>query len=142
MAAPLQDPYPEVELALPPRAHPLVEPRLISPSPISFDEPLFSPPSFLPNPGAPRKLSVSSKLTQSKRESYNLSGSTFLITSTGKTLKLPVASDSKADPLNWSRWKTAGALFALSLYSVVCLTAAQAANVVLEGIQNDFQHEV
>jgi hypothetical protein len=44
--------------------------------------------------------------------------------------------------LNWSRWKTAGALFAIALYSVVCLAAAQATSVILNGIQKDFEHEV
>lgn len=137
MAAPLQDPYPMVELAPPLRAHPLVEPRIISPSPIDDEEKkLHKTPSFLPNPGA-RPVSL-----QRRRESYDLSGSTYLITNTGKTLKLPVPSSSKADPLNWSRQKTAGAIFSLLLYSVVCLTAAQAATVVLDGMQNEFRHEV
>lgn len=142
MAPPLQDPHPEVELAPPPRALPLVEPRLITPSPVPFDEELSTSPSFLSNPGARRKASVSTQLSRAKRESYDLSGSTFLITDTGKTLKLPVPSDSKTDPLNWSRWKTAGAIFSVALYSVVSLTASQAASVVLEGITMDFEHEV
>ncbi|KAI8931940.1 hypothetical protein NX059_010841 [Plenodomus lindquistii] len=135
MAAPMQDPYPEVELAPPPRAHPLVEPRLVSPPPAvgEDDGPLYKAPSFLPDPGA--------RTTRAKRESYNLSGSTYLITNTGKTLKLPVPSDSKADPLNWSTWKKAGAIFSIALFSVVCLTAAQAAAVMLDGIQTSFQHE-
>ncbi|KAF2851425.1 MFS general substrate transporter [Plenodomus tracheiphilus IPT5] len=135
MAVPLQDPYPLVELAPPPRAHPLVEPRIVSPPPAAGEDniSIHKAPSFLPNPGAPS--------VRTKRESYDLSGSTYLITNTGKTLKLPVPSDSKADPLNWSQWKTAGAIFAVALYSVVCLTAAQAASVILAGIQADFEDE-
>lgn len=142
MAEPLQEVYPMVELAPLPRAHmhPLVEPREISPPTSSptpsigaDDGPLYKPATALADPEAPS--------ARTKRESYELCGSTYLITNTGKTLKLPVPSDSKADPLNWSKWKTAGALFAVFLFSVVCLTAAQASSVLLEAIQIDFRDE-
>lgn len=135
MAAPLQDQYPMVELAPLPRAHPLAEPRGVSPPPTigADDGALYKAPSGLPDSRVPSD--------KTKRESYNLCGSTYLITNTGKTLKLPVPSDSKADPLNWSQWKTAGAIFAIALFSVVCLTAAQAASVIFEDIQMEFQDE-
>ncbi|KAH7112088.1 major facilitator superfamily domain-containing protein [Dendryphion nanum] len=140
----LQDPYPEVELAPPPRAHPLAEPRLISPlSHIANEEEEYErPPSFLPDPGArPKAKSLAGSVRAKKHESYNLASSNFLITSTGKRLNLPVPSNSKFDPLNWSAWKTAGAWVSVSFYSVVALTAAQAASVVLDGIQASFQSE-
>ena len=143
----LQDPYPEVELAPPPRAHPLAEPRLVSPIPSQEDkiDEYSRPPSFLPNPGGPSKpksLVGSVKSVRSKHESYNLSGSNFLITGNGKTLNLPVPSNSKSDPLNWSTLKTVGAWVSVSFYSVVALTAAQAASVVLDGIAASFQSEM
>jgi hypothetical protein len=144
MGAPLQDPYPEVELALPPRVAPLAEPRLVSPPPSSNEdmEGLYEAPSYLPNRGARSRPTTGSTSLRSRRESYDLSGSTFLITNSGETLKLPVPSNSNADPLNWSPWKTAGAIFAVALFSVVCLTAAQAAAVVLNGIEEEFRDEV
>ncbi|KAH8711828.1 hypothetical protein GQ44DRAFT_690010 [Phaeosphaeriaceae sp. PMI808] len=138
MAGPLQDPYPEVELAPPPRALPLVEPRLISAPPCPIEPMPLSPLSCYTQLDV---KSVSKTPIQAKRESYNLSGSTYLITNTGRTLKLPVPSNSKDDPLNWSMWKTAGAMFSVALFSIVCLTAAQAASVFLEGIHQEFQRE-
>lgn len=142
MAVSLQDPHPEVELAPPVRALPIVEPRLRSPlqSPDISTE--HQSPSILKSPTIYDQSIADFKPTRARPESYNFSGSTYLITDTGKTLKLPVPSDSVADPLNWGKWKTAGAIFAISLYSIVCLTAAQAASVVLDGIQNDFGSEV
>ncbi|EUC41464.1 hypothetical protein COCMIDRAFT_106113 [Bipolaris oryzae ATCC 44560] len=140
-AVPLEDPHPEVELAPPHQFEPIVIPRHMSP--------LSSPPT----PEITRLPSVRSKLGPraradsiatdacAKRESYNLTGTTFLITNDGRTLKLPVASESDADPLNWSNTKTAGAFFAIVFYSAVCLTAAQAPAVMLDSIQNTFEHE-
>lgn len=145
MVAPLQDPFPMVELASPPRAHPLVEPRLVTPTPFVDDEDEIRPhpvPSFLPNPGHRTSERIQEDINRLKRESFNLSGSTYLITNTGKTIKLPVPSNSPADPLNWSQCKSVGAVFAIVLFSIVCLTAAQGAAVMLQGIQQDFQHEV
>jgi hypothetical protein len=129
----LQDPHPEVELAPPLRAIPLSEPRLISPASSSIQD---------EEQRVQSRPTTGNASVRAKRESYNLSGSTFLITSNGRTLKLPVPSSSKADPLNWSLWKTAGAIFAIVLYSVVCLTAVQGVSVVFNGIQEEFQHEV
>jgi hypothetical protein len=161
----VQDLYPWVELAPPPRARPLAE--SVKYPLAAWEEELSRVPSFLPNPGSPssaqppvRKGSVASIGAKSiggvsiggksvggvsvrgQRESYDLSGTRFLRTNTGKTLKLPIPSDSSADPLNWSLWRTAGAMFAVYLYSVVALTAAQAASVVMGGIQNEFYQEV
>lgn len=141
-AVPLEDPHPEVELAPPHQFEPIVIPRQMSPL------------SSSPTPEITRLPSVRSKLGHraradsvatdacAKRESYNLTGTTFLITNDGRTLKLPVASESNADPLNWSDLKTAGAFFAIVFYSAVCLTAAQAPAVMLDSIQNTFKHEV
>jgi hypothetical protein len=140
----LQDPYPEVELAPPPRAVPLSEPRLIShtSSSIEDEEQLYKVPSSLASPGVHSRPTIGNTSVRAKRESYDLSGSTFLITNNGRTLQLPVPSNSKADPLNWSSWKTAGAIFAVVLFSVVCLTAVQGVSVVMNGVQEEFRHEV
>lgn len=136
----LEDPHPEVELAPPLQIEPIVAPRQISP--------LSSPPipeiTRLPSIRSksfvrPRTDSIS---TCAKRESYNLTGTTFLVTNDGRTLKLPVASESKADPLNWSNRKTAGAFFAIVFFSAVNLCAAQAAGAMLDSIQKTFEHEV
>jgi hypothetical protein len=136
----LEDPHPMVELAPPLNAHPVSEPHPLY-APIS-EESSSKRPSVPSIMGYRSRSSTPAASDPSKRESYNLAGSTFLITNDGRTLKLPMPSNSKADPLNWSRWKTAGALFAVALYSVVCLTAAQAASVILNSIQKDFQDEV
>jgi hypothetical protein len=136
----LKDPHPMVELAPPPNAHPVSAPHPIYP--LFPDETPGKRPSVPSVLGYRSRLETADTSRQSKRESYNQIGSTFLITNDGRTLKLPVPSNSKADPLNWSRWKTAGALFSIALFSIVCLTAAQAASVVLDDIQRDFEHEV
>jgi hypothetical protein len=139
-AAPLEDPHPEVELAPPHQSSPIVVPRQMSP--------LSSPPipeiTSLPSvsPKAFTKTRAESIATCAKRESYDLSGTTYLVTNDGRTLKLPIASESKVDPLNWSGRKTAGAFFAIVLFSAVNLTAAQAAGVMLNSIQATFEHEV
>jgi hypothetical protein len=140
LSSALKDPHPMVELAPPPNAHPVSAPHPIYP-PFPDETPGKRPsvPSVLGHHSRPMTAETARR---SRRESYNLIGSTFLITNDGRTLKLPMPSNSKADPLNWNRWKTGGALFSVALFSVVCLTAAQAASVVLDDIQRDFAHEV
>ncbi|KAH6852090.1 MFS general substrate transporter [Alternaria alternata] len=139
LSSALKDPHPMVELAPPPNAHPVSAPHPIYP-PFPDETPGKRPsvPSVLGHHSRPMTAETARR---SRRESYNLIGSTFLITNDGRTLKLPMPSNSKADPLNWNRWKTGGALFSVALFSVVCLTAAQAASVVLDDIQRDFAHE-
>jgi hypothetical protein len=78
----------------------------------------------------------------SKHESFLLSGSVFLVTNNGRTLSLPIPSDSKLDPLNWSRWRTGGAMLAIGWFAVATLTAVQAASVMLGGIGDGFRETV
>ncbi|EOA83087.1 uncharacterized protein SETTUDRAFT_139405 [Exserohilum turcica Et28A] len=142
-AAPLDDPHSEIELAPSLPYEPIALPRLASP--------VSTPSSLLAPSGLARSFSVFSKhgsrpkaasdSRSAKRESYNLTGTTFLITNDGRTLKLPVASESKSDPLNWGTWKTAGAMFSIVLFSAVSLTAAQAATVILESVRASFEYE-
>jgi hypothetical protein len=133
---PLQDSfYPPNELASPPLAKPLYEPSLAASTEYSSKTPSVSPMSTL-------NSSNDANITRRNRESYMLSGSIFLITSSGKTLNLPVPSSSPADPLNWSMWKTTGAVAAIALYSVVSLTAVQAASLMYHGIMTEFGKQV
>lgn len=138
----MQDPFPEVELGPAPLAHPIVKPRLLSPSRESDEISLYRPQSSQCASSIAPSKAGSSAVVRAKHESYNFTKSTILITNTGGTVNLPIPSDSKHDPLNWSRWKTAKALFAITLYSVVCLTAAQAASVVCAGIQREYGGQV
>lgn len=130
----LQNLYPPGELAAPPLARPLHEPKEAS---TAYTEDKSC------GPFVRSKSSLSTATTVSrKRESYNLSGSTFLVTQSGKTLRLPVPSSSKDDPLNWSRCKTAAAIFAIAWYAVMSSTAVQATSVILPGIAAEFGNEV
>jgi hypothetical protein len=127
--------YPEGELIQAPLAIPLSGPKTI----LSDADPecainVVSPSIYdqFPSTAAQRR----------KHESYLLSGSVFLITAKGQTLKLPAPSDSPADPLGWGRWKRAGALLAVSWYSIVALAVAQAAGILLRVISRDFGLDV
>ncbi|KAF9695391.1 hypothetical protein EKO04_006691 [Ascochyta lentis] len=116
----------------PPLAQPLQKPSLV-PSVEDRDEDC--------NPFARSTSGLSgcsAKTPRHKHESYNLSGSIFLVTSSGTTLNLPVPSESPADPLNWGRWKTAGAVAAVAWHSTVSLTVVQAASMVYHGVLADF----
>lgn len=125
--------YPEGELASPPLAQPLRKPSLVSSVEDRDDD------------YAPFASSASGRSTETirrKHESYDLSGSIFLVTSSGKTLNLPVPSDSPTDPLNWGRCKTTGAIIAVALYSIVSLPVVQAASLVFHGILKEFEGQV
>lgn len=128
----LQDPYPDIELAAPPLAHPIHEPKQI----YSTQSEKGDTDSQISDHSASRVGG------RRKRESYNLSGSTFLITASGKTLKLPIPSDSELDPLNWDRWKSTGALFAVAWYFVAASTVVQAPSVILQGVAVEFGSQV
>lgn len=131
----LQDPYPDIELAPPSLAQPLHEP-----SPIISRHSKFEDAASITHTRTVSSASRSS--VGSKRHSYNMSGSTFLVTASGKTLRLPIPSESKSDPLNWGRWKRAGAIFALAWYFVASSLIVQAPSVVLLGIALEFGQQV
>ncbi|KAF1922674.1 MFS general substrate transporter [Didymella exigua CBS 183.55] len=124
--------YPEGELAPPPSSQPLRKPTLV---PSAEDRDDDCKPFARLSRGLSRR---SARAIRRKHESYNLSGSIFLVTSSGKTLSLPVPSDSPADPLNWGRWKTAGAIISVAWFSIVSLTVVQAASMVYHGIMVEF----
>lgn len=136
MSSLLRDPYPEVELHAPPLAQPLRKPSLV-PSVEDRDE------ACVPFSSSNSAFSAhTAETARRKHESYNLSGSIFLLTSSGITLNLPVPSESPEDPLNWNRWKTTGAIAAVAWYSIVSLTAVQAASMVYHGISVEFDGQV
>ncbi|KAF2183700.1 MFS general substrate transporter [Zopfia rhizophila CBS 207.26] len=78
---------------------------------------------------------------RSKHDSFNLSGSVFLITSDGRTLNLPIPSESPCDPLNWSSKKRALALLSIGLYSYVGLVVTQGASLTAKGLAQEFPYE-
>jgi hypothetical protein len=126
--------YPEGELMPAPQAVPLSGPKLVT----SDDD--IERESGVVSPSIYEHTLPSS--TKRKHESYTLSGSVFLITAKGQTLKLPAPSDSPADPLGWGRWKRVGAFLAVFWYSTVALTVAQAASLFLRVISTDFGLDV
>ncbi|OLN96293.1 putative MFS-type transporter C1271.10c-like protein 7 [Colletotrichum chlorophyti] len=73
--------------------------------------------------------------------SADVSGSVYLITAAGKTLKLPMPSNSPRDPLNWSRQKRIVAMFVLILYSVVTMLVTQAASLMYRSLAAEFNAE-
>ena len=136
MASLLQDPYPDVELAPPPLAQPLHKPSLLP----SVEDHGKDLEQFAHSTS---DLSgCSTETIRRKHESYNLSGSIFLVTSSGTTLSLPVPSQSPNDPLNWSQWKTGGAIIATAWYSIASLTVVQGASMVYHGILVQFDGQV
>ena len=122
--------YLEGELAPTPPTEPLRKPSVVSSTIKSEDGTSLH--------GSRQSFSSTTAL-RNKHESYNLSGSVFLITSDGTTLKLPVPSDSPADPLGWGRWKRIGAFLAVYWYSTITLTSAQAASMMFQGISREFE---
>jgi hypothetical protein len=133
----------DAELAKP-KPLPLREPRLASPIEDIEDAPPQSPtthPAFASEDDG-SELSMKPESTRKKHESYDFLGSVFLITGDGRTLNLPIPSDSNLDPLNWGAWKTAGAVLAIGWYSAVTLTVAQAMSLMMKGIMADFTEAV
>lgn len=129
-------PYPENELTQHSLAKPLGGPKVVlsDADTIERGADTLSPSIHdqFPSTAAARR----------KHESYMLSGSVFLITAKGQTLKLPAPSDSPADPLSWSWWKRAGAFLAILWYCIVALAVAQAASILLRVISRDFELDV
>ncbi|KAF1967416.1 MFS general substrate transporter [Bimuria novae-zelandiae CBS 107.79] len=128
----------EEELAKP-KPKPLREPRPIGVQDDDIEE-KASTKGF--HPAFDSEADQDLKSIQNKHQSYDLSGSVFLIAGNGRTLELPIPSNSENDPLNWSWWKTAGAIFAVGFYSFTALTAVQGVSLMLEGIQTDFPEEM
>ncbi|GKT57997.1 major facilitator superfamily transporter [Colletotrichum tofieldiae] len=76
--------------------------------------------------------------TGDRPASADLSGSIYLITSDGQTLKLPMPSNSPYDPLNWSLPKRLFAMGVLILYSIVSMMETQAASLMYRSLAAEF----
>ncbi|KAK2006098.1 major facilitator superfamily transporter [Colletotrichum eremochloae] len=70
--------------------------------------------------------------------SSDLSGSIYLITANGQTLKLPMPSNSPYDPLGWSLPKRILAMAVLILYSIVAIMETQAASLMYPSLTAEF----
>lgn len=96
-------------------------------------------------PGASSTISTFSSLSMTERnkhDSFNMSGSVFLITSDGKTISLPIPSESSCDPLNWTWQKRAVALSTVGIFAYSALVVTQGASVVSSGLAKDFLPDV
>jgi hypothetical protein len=71
-----------------------------------------------------------------------LPGSVFLITSDGRTLRLPIPSPSPNDPLNWSLWKRVCALGALFFFTTVGLVLVQGTSLLLIELGEEYTVKV
>ncbi|KAF2715747.1 MFS general substrate transporter [Pleomassaria siparia CBS 279.74] len=78
---------------------------------------------------------------RNKHDSFILSGSVFLITSDGKTVSLPIPSESPYDPLNWTWQKRAIALISIGIFSYSGLVVTQGASVLSGGLATVFPPE-
>lgn len=120
------------------KAHPqpVREPRHVGSDDIVELE--ASSPASFPDVDSEKSVNTAKR----KHESYDLSGSVFLVSGEGKTFDLPIPSNSRHDPLNWSRWKTGAAMVAVGWYSATALTAVQSVSLMLDGIEPQFTDEV
>lgn len=82
--------------------------------------------------------STTSSRASQRPVSADLAGSIYLITSDGKTLKLPMPSNSPYDPLKWSPRKRIVALCVIALYSVVSMMETQAASLMYRSLAAEF----
>ncbi|PQE28797.1 major facilitator superfamily transporter protein [Rutstroemia sp. NJR-2017a WRK4] len=79
---------------------------------------------------------------RSARDYSATQGSVYLITSDGRTLQLPVPSESPNDPLNWSSYRLFLALFSMSLFSIIGLVQVQGTSLLLGALENEYTPEV
>ncbi|PSN75480.1 MFS general substrate transporter [Corynespora cassiicola Philippines] len=73
-----------------------------------------------------------------QRDSSLISGSVYLITSNGTTISLPIPSESRHDPLNWTEKKRWLAFFVVSLGVYTGVSPLQGASLTLNGIAIEF----
>lgn len=78
----------------------------------------------------------------SKHESCDLTGSVYLITSSGRMLSLPIPARTPRDPLNWSVKKRACAFVALAFFSVTGLVLVQGATLMYKPLAKEFTAKV
>ncbi|TQN67386.1 putative MFS-type transporter [Colletotrichum shisoi] len=83
-------------------------------------------------------MSRAGSRTGDRPASADLSGSIYLITSDGQTLKLPMPSTSPYDPLTWSLTRRLLAVGVLVLYSIVSMMETQAATLMYRSFAAEF----
>jgi hypothetical protein len=74
----------------------------------------------------------------SQRDSLHTAGSVFLVSATGKVLKLPIPSNSPLDPLTWNISKRLLAFTALELYASIAHFQVIIAGILLKPVQFEF----
>ena len=78
----------------------------------------------------------------SKHTSVDLSGSVFLISSDGTTLKLPIPAKTARDPLNWSTQKRIWAMISLIFFSIAGLVAVESPSLMFPLFLKEFSQNV
>lgn len=78
----------------------------------------------------------------SKRDSSQIPGTVYLITSNGEVLRLPIPSNSPQDPLNWGMKKRALAFLALASLGSTSLIVVQGASSLFSSLSKEFTLEV
>jgi len=68
--------------------------------------------------------------------------SVYIITSDGRTLKLPIPSSSPRDPLNWSPTKRCLAFTSLIIFTVVAMTQELGVGSILPELAIEYQNDV
>ncbi|KAK2056934.1 major facilitator superfamily transporter [Colletotrichum caudatum] len=86
-------------------------------------------------------MSRDSHRTVGRPVSGEHSGSVYLITSDGQTLKLPIPSSSLHDPLSWTLPRRILAMAVLVLYSIVSMMETQAASLMYLSLAAEFNGE-
>jgi len=79
---------------------------------------------------------------RSSHEYAATEGSVYLITSDGRTLNLPIASNSPADPLNWCAFQRFSTIAAMSLFTIVGLVLVQGTSMFLHDLDIEYSGEV
>ena len=77
-----------------------------------------------------------------KRDSFDLSGSVYLVTLDSRILNLPIPSESPCNPLNWSSKKRALVLLAIGVFSFVGLALVQGASLIINRLSTEFSIKV
>ncbi|KAH9224888.1 major facilitator superfamily transporter, partial [Leptodontidium sp. 2 PMI_412] len=77
----------------------------------------------------------------SKRDSSQIPGTVYLITSNGEVLRLPIPSNSPQDPLNWGMKKRALAFLALASLGSTSLIVVQGASSMFSSLSKEFTLE-
>ncbi|KAF2470825.1 MFS general substrate transporter [Lindgomyces ingoldianus] len=90
-----------------------------------------------PTPSIPRDPERA-RVERLRPNSFELSGSVFLIAGDGKIVKLPIPSENPHDPLNWSWRKRGLSLLSAGLFAYIGTVLTQGASLALKGLEASF----